>query len=1044
MSLTDIALNRRTFSVAALLVIAIFGYRAYVGLPRAEDPGFTVRTAKIRTLLPGGTTEEVEAVVTDPIEREVQRMEELDYLESESRFGESIITVRIRETIFGLDSIWEDLRNKVRTADLPSGVVGPYINTDFGDVFGTVLTISGDGLTNHELREAAEILELELLELPNVGQVQILGGRDRRLFLEYRAGVLERYGMSPQYLRRVLQQRNVIEPGGYVQTSFARLEIVPSTRIAERADLERTLIPVPGGGEMVQLDEVVRIVEGYEDPPQSLVSRNGAPAVALGVAMTEEGRITELGPSVLETAERIGKALPLGADIQVAAYQPGVVKRKIGTFVSNLGQGVGTVLLVTLLALGLRTGFIVGALIPMCILLTFSVMGVLGIGIDQMSLSGLIISLGLLVDSGIVVAEAILVRVESGRDPAEAARLSVAELKGPLFVSVGTTVAALTPTFLAESTTGEYTAPIAQVVTITLLGSWLLSLTMTPLLCVFLLRKKASEDASEEELAERERETYSSRFYRWFRAVLLFCLRRRALTSLAAVLLLVGAFSLTSQVPQSFFPYKDIEMFVVELELPWDASFERTREVVGMLESELESLSAETEEDDDDSPRVEGWTAFIGSGGTRYILSYSPEFPRANYAYVIVQTNTMLAPVDLVPKIQAWASREVPDARVRPKRLLAGPPVEYPIELRISGSDPERLYAIADTVKERLREMEGVVNVNDDWYPPVKRLYFDVDEMSARRAGVTRRDVAASFQTQMDGVTLTRARDGTDLIPVQLRGRRDPEARVRLDMASVFGASEGRSVPFQEVGELEVGFEPAVVKRRNRQRTLTVRADLASNAPDAVTPFSVMAKLKPELKELSASWPPEYEWAVGGSVEESSDAQGSVNAKVPLALLAIVILLLWQFDSVRKAGAVVLLLPLALIGVILGLFITQKAFGFMAFLGVIALFGVLINNAIVLIAKIEELWDQDDQTAQSAIVDATQRRLRPILLTTATTVCGLFPLAVAGGPLFSPMATAMLSGLLIATLVTLVMCPVLFATFYRVKFGDGDPTESTA
>jgi multidrug efflux pump len=1024
MSLTDLTLRRRTFSLALLAVIALFGYRAYVDLPRSEDPGFTVRTAKVRAVLPGATTEEVESVVTDPLERAIQKMEELDELESESRFGESIITVRIRDQLFELDVIWEDLRNKVGRVALPPGTRGPYVNTDFGDVFGTVLAISGEGLTPHELEEAAEILELELLELPNVGQTQILGNEPRRLFLEYDAGVLERYGMSPQYLERVLRERNVIEPGGYVETGRSRVEIVPATRISDRRDLARTLIPVPappapseparrragddGRRELIPLSELVTIVAGYREPPEAQVSRNGARSVVIGVAMTERGRITELGPNVLETARRVGRSLPLGVALDVAAYQPGVVKRKIGTFTSNLGQGVVTVLLVTLLALGLRTGFIVGALIPMSILLTFAIMGGLGIGIDQMSLSGLIISLGLLVDAGIVVAEAILVRVRAGRDPTEAARLSVAELKGPLFVSVGTTVAALAPTFLAESTTGEYTAPIAQVVTITLLGSWLLSLTMTPLLCTMLLRRPAADDAAstDEDIEAREREVYDRRFFRWFRAALTFCLRRRILTSAVAGLMLVGAFALTSRVPQSFFPYKDIEMFVIEVELPWDASFARTRQVVAELEEELETMMAPGGAPAaEDAAHVESWTAFIGRGGPRYILSYNPEFPRPNYAYVIVQTNTMRAPIDLVPRVEAWARAELPDARVRPKRILAGPPVDYPIELRLSGRDTEVLYEIAEDVKRDLEAIEGVVNVNDDWSPPVPRLYFDVDEASARRASVTRADIAQSLRTRLDGARLTRARDGTDLIPVLLRGRRGEDERARLDQASVHGRDGAASVPFQEVGELELGFEPAVVRHRDRQRTLTVRADISPATPD-VTPFSVFSQLKPTLREMQSEWPAGYDWAVGGSVEESSEAQGSVNAKVPLALLVIVILLLWQFDSLRKTATVVLLLPLALIGVILGLYLTQKAFGFMAFLGVIALFGVLINNAIVLIAKIEELWDHPDQTPQTAIVDATQRRLRPILLTTATTVCGLLPLAIAGGPLFSPMATA--------------------------------------
>lgn len=1024
MILTEVALRRRTFTGFALVALAAVGLLSYFDLPKAENPGFEIRTAIVLTRWPGATTAQMERLVTDPIESEIQRMEELDFVESFTRAGQSVVLVHIQETLTDLEPIWQDLRNKVSDARraLPGDVEGPNVNTDFGDVFGTVLAISSTSLSYRELESIAELAELALLELEDAGQVAIIGVPEDRIYIELDRAVLDAYGLSPGYLASLLSERNVLSDAGFVRGDRERLDIVASGSFSAIEEIEGVLIPLPGGaseGQSVPLGRLGHIRRGYADPPSTLAFFNGRPAVVVGVSLEEGGQITRLGPAVKEVAARLAQQLPRGVDLDFVAYQPGVVERKISNFVSNLIQGVVSVLIVTLVALGLRLGVVVGALIPMAILTSLAVMGFLGIGIDQMSLAALIISLGLLVDSGIVIAEAILVRVESGEEKLAAARGAVADLKSPLLVSVGTTVAALSPTFLAESATGEYTAPIAQVVAITLLAAWALAMTMTPLLCVLLLKGPEASGS-----AGGPRRT--SRAYRLYRSVLVGALRHRYLVLPAAVLMLFGAFYLNRYVPKAFFPGKNINLVEAELELPFDASFPATRAMLARFEAELERFRAEDPKKD---RGIIGYTSYVGSGGIRYLLGYAPEQPRTNYAYILIQTTDTELQPGLVEKVSTWTEEALPGVTLRMNRLRNGPPVDYPVAIRLSGLDSDRLYEHARKLKAKMAELDGLLAVNDNWYAPVKRIAVRVDELSERAASVSRSDIARSLRAGTSGLPVTVFREGTNLVPVYLRPDGGPEL-ARLADLSVYDENNQEAIPLERMADLDLDVEPGQVFRYDRRRTITVRADIAPGSD--LTAFSVAAELRPWLEDQKERWPVGYDFALGGSVEASGDAQESIFAKVPLAFAVILLLLVWQFNSLRKPLTILLMLPFGLVGVVLALLVTQKAFGFMSLLGVIALFGVLINNALVLISEFEQRL-HDAPSRFEAVVGASERRVRPILLTTLTTVGGLIPLALFGGPLFSPLGTAMLGGLVIATLVTLVLCPTIFATLYRIR-----------
>jgi multidrug efflux pump subunit AcrB len=633
------------------------------------------------------------------------------------------------------------------------------------------------------------------------------------------------------------------------------------------------------------------------------------------------------------------------------------------------------------------------------------------VGIDQMSLAALIIALGMLVDNAIVMSESILVSMAEGKAALEAAVESATELRIPLLTSSLTTAAAFLPIYLAESAVGEYTAPLFQVVTITLLCSWALSLTLIPLLCVVFLKVQPS--AMEEE--------YDSRFYRLYRRFLLVLLRHR-LASLAVVaLVFVGAMQLAGLVPVIFFPPNDRPTFTAELLMPVGTPLEATEQVAIQVENFLGRELGDL---------VTTWSTFIGAGAPRFVLSYAPEQSSPDYAILVANTIDRAATDQAVERLRAFTDT-IPDLKAKIDPLPNGPPAANPIEVRISGRAEDEVFALVEQVKARLGQTPGVRNIGDNWGARSKKLLVRIDESRAQLAGVTNQDVAISLQTLLSGFTTTEYREGDKIIPVVMRSVQSDRVDLgKLESLNVFSQLTGRSVPLKQVADLEVAWQPAKIWRRNRLKTVTVEADLDPNT----TAAQVNAQLAPWLEAQSADWPLGYSWELGGEEEESSKANASILEKLPIAGLLIVLLLVAQFNSLRKPLIILITIPLGLIGVIIGLLVLDSYFGFMTFLGVISLAGVVINNAIVLLDRIRIEIEDNGLEPQRAILMSAQRRLRPILLTTFTTLGGLIPLYLGGGPMFEPMAVAIMFGLVFATLLTLGVVPVLYALFYRVGY----------
>lgn len=1023
MSITETAIRNDRVTYVALIAILIAGIGAYRGLPQNEDPGFVIRVALVMTYFPGASPERVEQLVTDRLEEAIQEMPEIEYISSESKTGVSLIYVHIQESYKVLRPIWDDLRRKVdRVAqDLPDGVRGPFVNDEFGDVFGIIVALTGEGYTYAELKDVADEVRDELLLIDEAAKVEILGAQEERVFVEYNNARLAEFGLSPTQLAHILDARNIIIPGGYVTTDRERIVLEPTGNFESVEDLRRTVIQLPGRQDLLYLEDLANIHRGYIDPPRSKMRYNGAPCLGLAVNLRQGGNVITLGKKVRETIDRLQGVYPIGMEFGTVAFQPMHVARKVQSFVRNLLQAVLIVLAVMLVSLGMRTGFIVAPLIPMAMIMSLLIMSLLDIGIDQMSLAALIIALGMLVDNAIVMSESIMVLMAEGKKPVEAAIASGKELRVPLLTSSLTTAAAFLPIYLAESSTGEYTAPLFKVVTIALLSSWVLSLTMTPLLCARFLRVEAAPDQG----------LYGSRFYRGYRRVLLWLLRHRALTVIVTVGVFAGTMTGFRFIPNIFFPANDKAILTAELELPVGTPIERTEAMVEEVEAFLAEQLVVGE------GREEGivnWATFIGQGAPRFVLNFNPEQAKPEYAVMIVNaTSVDVVQQTIIPRLEAFCAEGHPDLTYRIQLLPTGPPPQAPVEVRLSGRDTDVLFGIVDQVAAKMADTPGTKNIKDDWGPRTKKLRVNVNQPRARRAGLTNLDVAVSLQTFLSGYESTQYREGDEVIPIILRSvEADRQDLGKLESLNIYAQTTGQSVPLKQVADVEVVWQPARIFRRDRIRTVTVECDI----DESVTAIGISSLLGEWLDEQAGDWGVGYKYELGGEMEESIKANESITAKLPVAGLIILFLLVAQFNSVRRPLIILLTIPLGMIGVVVGLLVARSYFGFMTLLGIISLSGIVINNAIVLLDRIRIEIEENGLPPQQAVVESAQRRLRPILLTTFTTVGGLLPLWFGGGPMWEPMAVSIIFGLLFATILTLGFVPVLYALFFRVRFRD--------
>ena len=1021
MSLTATAIrnNRVTLTIVALLIIA--GSLAYENLPKAQDPGFIVRTAVITTQFPGASPERVELLVTDKIEKVIQEMPEIDSIVSESRTGISIIYANFKESYKVMRPIFDDLRRKVDsiTPNLPQGTRTPAVNDEFGDVYGSVYTLAGDGYSYAELKTVADEIRDELLKEPDVAKVSIHGAQQEVIFVEYDNSRLAELGLSPQRLSASLASVNILLSGGDILSGRERIALEPTGNFESVEDLRRTVVQLPDGS-LVYLEDIAEVYRGYTDPPSSVSRVNGEATLAVAVSMRDGGDILKLGERLDTLMPELVAKYPWGIEIEKIWFQADLVEQTVGAFTSSLVQAIIIVILVMVGFLGLRTGLVVGSLIPTTMVASFFVMQVFGITINQISLTALIIALGLLVDNAIVVVESILVKRENGMSAIDAAIEAGAELRTPLLVSSLTTVAAFMPIGTAKSAVGEYTADIFYVVAIALLTSWLMAMTFVPMLSTVTLKTQARKNDSEE--------PFAGRWYRYYRDLLGMALRCQYRFILIVAVLFAVAIAGMGMVRQEFIAPSEDPVFSAKLELPLGTSIESSQAIIAEVDKFIEETYFNPASGE---PLVRNWLTFIGEGGPRFKLSLNPPNPNPSNTFLVANTFDGEDVDEVIAGIERYVRDKHPDLVAQVKRLDNGPPVDYPIIVRISGSEVDALYDISDQVREFLYEQPEVSFVQNSWGLQTKKLLVSVDQELARRSGVTSEDVAYSLQAGLTGIELTQYREGDELIPVTLRTvAADRQDFSKLDGLSVFSQSTGENVPLKQVADVELVFESGIIERRDRDRTQSLNVQLRPGA----TAAEVAAILKPWLAEAASNWPAGYDYEIGGETESSGDANASIAAQLPMAGMIILLLLVGQFNSLRRPAIILSTIPLGLIGVTFGLLVANSSFGFFTILGLIALCGIIINNAIVLLDRIAIEIRDFGRDPPEAIVIACQQRLRPILLTTATTVLGMMPLLWGGTSMFKPMAITIIFGLSFATMLTLLVVPVLYSMFFRVSF----------
>lgn len=1019
MNITRFAIKNNRLSHTLLFTVIAVGILTFINMPRAYDPGFIIRTAQVVTYFPGASPERVEKLVTSQIEDVVKEISELDFVSSESRTGISVVNVNIKESYTKMRPIWDDLRRKVASIeeDLPSGIRGPIVNDEFGDVFGIVMTITGEGYDYAQLNHIADDVRTEFQRLPEAAKVDILGDQEERVFVEYDNAQLAELGISPYQLSNILEARNIVISGGAFNLGDERISLEPSGNFESIEDIEQTIVQIPGSNRLLHLKDIAHIYRGYVDPPSTLVRSTGEQAIAMAISMREGGNNIVLGEQVKQEIARLREIYPWGIEFNLINFSPAEVDHKVSEFVGNLIQAIAVVSVVMLLTLGLRTGLVVSSLIPISMLMSIIVMRFFNIGFDQISLAALIIALGMLVDNGIVMSENIMVQMEKGKKALIAAIDSAEELRIPLLTASLTTAAAFLPIYLAESNVGEFTASLFKVVTITLLCSWIISLTIIPMLCVTFLKVKKGGNATVK-LPSRFRQTYAN--------LLHHMLKHRYLTLVGCVAAFFLSLQLFQFIPKAFFPPSDRSYFKVELELPQGSTLEATTSAVVSIENFIEQ---ELQQNDTRESGITTWISYIGNAGPRFILSHNPKPSTSNYALMVLNVAKLSDIPSAMAAIEGFARRQLPDVDLKTRLIGSGPSVENPVEVRLSGTDTEALFSAVADLKKQMNELGGLTNINDDWGQRIKKLEVEINQARALRAGLSSQDIATSLQTGLSGMTLTEYRENEDIIPVMLRSNVADQSDIgKIESLSVYSQSQGRSLPLKQVADIRLVWDRARIFRRNGIRTVTVGAQLAGD----ITALEKFAELEPWLKAQKQEWHGKVRYELGGEHESSAKANTSIVDKLPVAAFIILILLVAQFNSIRKSLIVITTIPLGVIGVLLGLFFAQSFFGFMTLLGIISLSGIVINNAIVLLERIQ-IEINNGLPKADAIIEAAQQRMRPILLTTATTVLGLLPLYLGGGEMWEPMAISIMAGLLFSTLLTLGAVPVLYAVLFKVQ-----------
>ena len=1011
------ALRNRQIVLFLMILLAAIGAMSYTKLGQSEDPPFTFKAMVIRTLWPGATAEEVSRQVTERIEKKLMETGEYERIVSFSRPGESQVTFMARDSLHSKDipELWYQIRKKVADIrhTLPPEVQGPFFNDEFGTTFGNIYALTGSGFDYAVLKDYADRIQIQLQRVKDVGKVELIGLQDEKIWIELSNVKLATLGVPLAAVQQALREQNAVSTAGFFETPSERLQLRVSGRFDSVEQIRQ--FPIRVGDRTFRIGDVAEVQRGFNDPPAPRMRFMGEDAIGLAVSMKEGGDILVLGKALEGEFARLAQGLPAGMELRKVSDQPAAVKAGVGEFVQVLVEALAIVLLVSFFSLGLRTGLVVALAIPLVLAMTFASMHYFGIGLHKISLGALVLALGLLVDDAIIAVEMMAIKMEQGYDRLKAASYAWSSTAFPMLTGTLITAAGFLPIATAASSTGEYTRSIFQVVTIALLTSWVAAVVFVPYLGERLLPDLAKLHAARQGSDGHAPDPYATPFYQRVRRMVEWCVRRRKTVILLTIAAFVGSILLFRFVPQQFFPASGRPELMVDLKLAEGASLNNTAERVKQLEVLLKQQDG-----------IDNYVAYVGTGSPRFYLPLDQQLPAASFAQFVVLAKSLEDRERLRSWLISTLDEQFPDLRSRVTRLENGPPVGYPVQFRVTGEHIEKVRALAREVAAKVRENPHVVNVHLDWEEPSKAVYLDIDQDRARALGVSTAQLSSFLQSSLTGSNVSQYREDNELIEILLRGT--PEERRELgNLGSLaLPTDNGQSVALSQVATLEYGFEEGIIWHRNRLPTVTVRADIY----DKEQPATLVKQILPTLQVVKDELPDGYLLEVGGTVEDSERGQRSVNAGMPLFIVVVLSLLMIQLRSFSRMFMVFLTAPLGLIGVTLFLLVFRQPFGFVAMLGTIALAGMIMRNSVILVDQIEQDIAAGLDRWQ-AIIEATVRRFRPIVLTALAAVLAMIPLS--RSVFYGPMAVAIMGGLIVATVLTLLFLPALYAAWFRVK-----------
>ena len=1011
------ALRNRQIVLFLMILLALVGALSYTKLGQSEDPPFTFKAMVIRTLWPGASAEEVSRQVTERIEKKLMETGEYEKIVSFSRPGESQVTFMARDSMHSADipELWYQIRKKVADIrhTLPPGIQGPFFNDEFGTTFGNIYALTGEGFDYGVLKDYADRVQIQLQRVKDVGKVELLGLQDEKIWIELSNTKLSTLGLPLAAVQQALEEQNAVSTAGFFETPTERLQLRVTGRFDSVEQIEQ--FPIRVGERTFRIGDVAQVHRGFNDPPAPRMRFMGEDAIGLAVSMKAGGDILVLGKALEAEFARISNNLPAGMELRKVSDQPAAVKTGVGEFVRVLVEALAIVLLVSFFSLGMRTGLVVALAIPLVLAMTFATMYYLGIGLHKISLGALVLALGLLVDDAIIAVEMMAIKMEQGFDRFKAASYAWTSTAFPMLTGTLITAAGFLPIATAQSGTGEYTRSIFQVVTIALLASWVAAVVFVPYLGERLLPDLARLHAKKHGTTNGETDPYGTPFYQRVRRVVSWCVSRRKTVIVLTIALFVGSVMSFRFVEQQFFPASGRLELMVDLKLAEGASLSNTAAQVKRLEEMLKQREG-----------IDNYVAYVGTGSPRFYLPLDQQLPAASFAQFVVLAKTIEDREALRTWLIETLNEQFPDLRSRVTRLENGPPVGYPVQFRVTGEHIEEVRALARKVAARVRENPHVANVHLDWEEPSKVVYLNIDQDRARALGVSTAALSRFLQSSLTGSSVSQYREDNELIEILLRGTQEERTELAHLSSLSVPTDNGRSVALSQVATLEYGFEEGIIWHRNRLPTVTVRADIYGKDQ----PATLVKQILPTLDPVRAELPDGYLLEVGGTVEDSTRGQNSVNAGVPLFIVVVLTLLMLQLRSFSRMAMVFLTAPLGLIGVVLFLMVFRQPFGFVAMLGTIALSGMIMRNSVILVDQIE----QDIAAGLGrwqAIIEATVRRFRPIVLTALAAVLAMIPLS--RSVFFGPMAVAIMGGLIVATALTLLFLPALYAAWFRVK-----------